>query len=134
MRTILLAMGISCVTLTGCSPKRTFEVRWERTTTGRCAGAGIDPSYASETELTLRYVKAPNHFHVLCSSTLAAKLGASGKNTTTMVERLNTGYRSSTSICEIAGMKNDAPGGAVCTFVGQVSSGFENSADPQPWD
>lgn len=127
-RLILLPLS-----LVACTTSRTFDVQWEPTTKGACTGAGIDPRYADEQEITLRYSKAPNHFVVVCSSKLAAVLRQGGKPVVPMVMRRNGGPGSSTSICEIAGVKDDAPG-ATCTFQGQVGGGFEGTGKPTPWD
>ncbi len=119
---------------TACTSTRSFEMSWEVASgAGECAGAGIDPAYASEQRVKLRYVNAPNHFKVICSNRLARALAAGGKPVVQMIERRNGGSGSSTSICEIAGITADAPG-TTCTFAGQVSAGFEQTAVPTPWD
>jgi hypothetical protein len=122
--------------LASCTSVRTFDMTWTLTNKGTCAGAGlhgIDPRYAGEQEVTLRYAKAPNHYVIICSNKLATVLRTGGRPIVPMVERRNGGHGSSTSICEIAGLKDDAPG-AACTFWGQVRGGFENDAKPAPWD
>ena len=108
-------------------------MRWELTSTGACSAPGIDPTYATQQEIKLRYYKAPNHFKVLCSDKLATALKSGGKPIVPMVERRNGGAGSSTSICEIAGIKDDASG-AACNFHGQLGGGYENAASPSPWD
>jgi hypothetical protein len=130
LRTLLILFAL---TAAACTTVRTFAVQWELTSKGACKGTGIDPRYATEQEVTLRYEKTPHHFAVICSNKLAAALKAGGKRTVPMVVRRNGGPGSSTSICEIAGLKDDAPG-AECTFQGQVGGGFEGEGKPSPWD
>src|SRR5438552_12964205 len=115
---------VAVVVLAGCSKQRTFEMTWTFTKTGACTGAGIDPAYATQQEITLRYVKAPNHFHVLCSNKLATALTSGGKAVVPMLERRNADSARSTSICSIAGIVDDV-GSASCSFAGQVSGGYE---------
>jgi hypothetical protein len=124
---------VSALSLMACTTSRTFDMQWELTTQDACKGAGIDPRYASEQEVTLRYAKTPNYFSIICSNKLAAALREGGKPVVPMVVRRNGGPGSSTSICEIAGLKDDAPG-STCTFQGQVRGGFEGSGKPTPWD
>jgi hypothetical protein len=128
-----LVLVLFAFLLIGCTSVRTFDMTWTLTDKGACAGPGIDPRYAGEQEVTLRYAKAHNHYHIICSNKLANLLKTGGRPIVPMVERRNGGPGSSTSICEIAGMKDDAPG-AACTFQGQVRGGFENAAKPAPWD
>lgn len=128
-----------CLLLTGllgsaCTSVRTFEMSWEiQNGPGECGGPGIEPAYANEQRIKLRYVKAPNHYKVICSNRLAQALVAGGKPLVLLRERRNGGRGSSISICEIAGITADAPG-TTCTFAGQVSGGFEQNAAPTPWD
>lgn len=129
-RLLLLLLPVSLV---ACTTSRTFDVQWELTANSACKGAGIDPRYAGEQEITLRYAKTPNHFAVICSNKLAAVLRESGKPIVPMVVRRNGGPGGSTSICEVAGVKDDAPG-TRCTFQGQVGGGFEGAGKSTPWD
>jgi hypothetical protein len=133
MSRILSALGALAFALVGCSSDRTFDMTWKLTSTGACTGAGIDPRYAREQEVTLRYARRPNHLKLICSNKLAAALAAATGPTVPMVERRNGGPGSSTSICSIAGLTLDVPG-AACTFEGQVGGGFENEGKPTPWD
>jgi hypothetical protein len=125
--------GWFVILLAGCSSVRTFDMRWELTSTGKCKGPGLDPSYAAQQEITLRYDTAPNHYVVACSNKLAATLKAAKGTTVPMVQRRNGGKGSSTSICAIAGIKDDAPGTS-CTFAGTIGGGYENNPEPNPWD
>ena len=106
---------------------------WSFTSTGACKGAGIDPTYATQQEITLRYAKAPSHFKVLCSDKLARALTAGGKPVVPMLERRNADSARSTSICSIAGLTDDVDK-APCSFAGQVSAGHEGAATPSPWE
>jgi hypothetical protein len=124
---------LATLVLVACSTERTFDMTWSLTSTGACTGAGIDPSYATQQEVTLRYVKAPNHFNVLCSNKLASALTTAGKPVISMTERRNADAVHSTSICAIAGMRDDAPN-TTCTFAGQVRAGYNDTASPGPWD
>jgi hypothetical protein len=126
-------LALALLLCAGCTTTRTFDMTWSFTHTGACKGAGVDPSYASQKEITLRYVKAPAYFAVFCSNKLATALTAGKKRTVTMVERRNGGRGSSTSICAVDGLKDDAPD-TTCTFAGHVSSGYENAPNPTPWD
>jgi hypothetical protein len=119
--------------LASCSSVRTFDMRWELTSGASCRGTGIDPTYASQQEITLRYDKAPNYFVLLCSDKLATLLKTDKKTTVPMVERRNGGPGSSTSICSIDGLKDDAPS-TTCTFHGVVGAGHDNDPQPSPWD
>jgi hypothetical protein len=130
LRTILIPVVLA---MAACTTVRTFGMRWELTTKGFCKAPGIDPRYAVEQEVTLRYEKTPNHYAIICSNKLAATLKAGGQSIVPMVQRRNGGHGSSTSICEIAGLKDDAPG-TECTFQGQVLGGFEGDGKPTPWD
>ena len=123
---------LAAVVLAGCSKQRTFEMTWAFTKTGACTAAGIDPAYATQQEITLRYVKTPNHFKVLCSNKLASALTSGGKAVVPMVERWNADSARSTSICSIAGVVDDM--GSACSLAGQVTAGHENAATPAPWD
>jgi hypothetical protein len=124
-----LVLGLFAFLLISCTSVRTFDMTWTLSDKGICPGRGL----AGEQEVTLRYAKAPNHYHVICSNKLATLLKTGGRPIVPMVERRNGGPGSSTSICEIAGMKDDPPG-AVCSFQGQVQGGIENAAKPAPWD
>ena len=111
--------------LLGCTSKRTFEMEWAFTSTGTCKDIG-------QQEITLHYVKAPNHFVVLCSDKLAAALKSGGKSVVPMVERKNGDYARSTSICSIDGIVDDE-GSSKCSFRGQVLAGT-NAPERGPWD
>jgi hypothetical protein len=108
LRPYLLVIALALV---ACTSVRTFEMTWEvHNEPGACQGAGVDPRYASEQRVTLRYRQVPNYFTVICSNRLANALKANGKPVVPMVERRNGGPGSSTSICAIAGLTADAPG------------------------
>ena len=59
---------------------------------GECQGPCVDPRYASELKVTLRYRKTPNHYTVICSNQVANALKVNGKPVVLMVERRNGGW------------------------------------------
>ncbi len=120
----------------GCHSERAFEMTSEMT--GQtCAAQG---QALAEPEVRLRYVNAPKYYELFCSSALATALKASAKPTVRMVARRNNG-QGSYSICEVAGIKANAPG-TECTFEGHKLGGYDTvpgrdsnqSNKPAPWD
>lgn len=125
----------------GCRSERTFEMKSEPTTAQMCKGPGNE-RYAGEQEVRLRYVRAPKYYEVFCSNALATLLKSGAKPTVPMVVRRNGGPGSSFSICEVAGVKANAPG-TECTFEGHTAGGYDcipardgdcTTNKPNPWD
>lgn len=122
------------VALVACTrPKRTFDMTWT---------TAVDAACGAEPKVELRFVKAPKYFVTFCSSKLATTLTSGGKAVVPVVIR---GGSDSFSVCEIAGLKNDAPN-TECTFQGLSTSGYDcvaardgacggpNANKPTPWD
>lgn len=130
------------VGLLGCrSPERTFDMQWELTSRGGCNAPGNE-RFAGEQEITLRYTRTPKYFEVFCSNKLATAIKASSKTIVPMVARRDSAELY--SICEVAGLKVNAPG-TVCTFAGHISGGRDcvatrdgdcskDTVKPTPWD
>ena len=129
--------SLAFVALASCGGQREVPqtMRWDLTKTGYCDAPGRLTA-RGEAEITLRYVKAPDHYEKLCSTRVATHLQAMGRNPVEVVF-LYDARTKGRSLCSVDVVKGTLLGGASgksCADLGHEGGGIEllGSAAPRP--
>jgi hypothetical protein len=133
-RWVLLLVIAGC----GSSAREaTYDMRWELTHRGYCDAPGHE-AVKGQTEITLRFVRFPDYFEIVCSTDLANRLTKAKlpiTPATFVIDDRNKGAHATCAVADLQG-KHLAKG---CDFPGAIVSGRSGAGPvdpkaPSPWD